>query len=400
MTNETTHDRSAKPDLPMEDSLTDDGASSTIPVQSAAISPSERTSDGESASGDMPEEDRSADPLSLQEDLTANLIEDLPSTALQAEGTGLVAEHVECSEPELTSERGAAVPPLNLTALSEEAFEADQAGLREDQDALGVALEEVLLWSDRGVVLLRELGNAIPVSSTILVGSREVIESLPPELQEKLQGRQQGLELIEKMLGRLPDHPLAPRVEMPPNQVFVSMSKEEWGGLLAVMTEEQSAQKAIDQRLKKTSIERYKALSGIRDRADGARKCFLSFVEKQVLPVLDGIDEGARHSETLIGECKPDYSDHAEALGNWFTTYAALREQILAVLEQVGIRPMIVETGKPIDYDLHEPFDVEPDPELPDETVKAVSRRGYELSDGDEANSRVLRPAQVIVVKN
>jgi molecular chaperone GrpE (heat shock protein) len=60
---------------------------------------------------------------------------------------------------------------------------------------------------------------------------------------------------------------------------------------------------------------------------------------------------------------------------------------------------MDVHVGDEIDYTRHEPFDVESDPTLRDEHVKAIIRKGYEYA-ADNGLSCVLRPAQVVAVKN
>jgi molecular chaperone GrpE (heat shock protein) len=56
--------------------------------------------------------------------------------------------------------------------------------------------------------------------------------------------------------------------------------------------------------------------------------------------------------------------------------------------------------GQPVDYDRHEPIGTEPDSNLPHESIKEVTRNGYEYKLPDQEQLLILRSAQVIVVKN
>jgi molecular chaperone GrpE len=70
----------------------------------------------------------------------------------------------------------------------------------------------------------------------------------------------------------------------------------------------------------------------------------------------------------------------------------AVLEHMDAVLERHGVR-RIGERGEPFDPNRHEAVDVRETDEAPDRTVVEVLRSGYARGD------RVLRPAQVVVVR-
>ena len=161
-----------------------------------------------------------------------------------------------------------------------------------------------------------------------------------------------------------------------------------------------SARKAAVQRITPIRNARYLLVSDAQTRVQKLRKGLLGFIEKQVLPVIDGLDDGEKVSRQLVESLSAGNSMQQEHLGVWMGTCGNLRDVLINLLEGVEVRKMTVETGKPVDFDRQEPFDTEPDPDLNTEDIKEVSRNGYEYSAGKEGKFLVLRPAQVIVVKN
>src|SRR5207249_6822477 len=70
-----------------------------------------------------------------------------------------------------------------------------------------------------------------------------------------------------------------------------------------------------------------------------------------------------------------------------------VRDNLVKVLQEVGLQE-IPSKGRVFDPYEMDCIEQVPDPEMKDGAVKSVVRKGYRLHD------RVLRPAQVIVVKN
>ncbi len=70
-----------------------------------------------------------------------------------------------------------------------------------------------------------------------------------------------------------------------------------------------------------------------------------------------------------------------------------VRDNLVKVLQEVGLQE-IPAKGRVFDPYEMDCIEQVPDPEMKDGTVKAVVRKGFRLQD------RILRPAQVIVVKN
>lgn len=96
----------------------------------------------------------------------------------------------------------------------------------------------------------------------------------------------------------------------------------------------------------------------------------------RLLPVLDDFDAALAHLD-------------AEASKG----VRMLRENLLKALAAAGLEEIPAD-GKKFDPYVHDCIQQVPDAELEDGLVKEVVRRGYRLQD------RILRPAQVTVVKN
>jgi molecular chaperone GrpE len=116
-------------------------------------------------------------------------------------------------------------------------------------------------------------------------------------------------------------------------------------------------------------------------------------------------EENARYaSESVIREIIPFLDNLYLAL-----SYAPVNEPVvknladgvsmtlkgcLDRLGDWGLKEVKAERGQSFDPNLHEAISQEPDPDLTDMTIKQPVGRGYTL------HQRLLRPAQVIVVKN
>ena len=96
----------------------------------------------------------------------------------------------------------------------------------------------------------------------------------------------------------------------------------------------------------------------------------------RLMPVLDDLDAALQH---LDGEAAKGVH--------------MVRENLLKALRDAGLEEIPAE-GQTFDPYVHECVQQVPDPELEEDTVAEVVRKGYRLQD------RILRPAQVIVIKN
>jgi len=345
----------------------------------------------EAAPSDAPELDVSAE----REDLT-----DRASVEGEPRQSQVQPQVDETKEP--ARETGASPQQEKIAGSDETAAFVDRArqkadtNLEEDRKAQEQALVELNAWNTRLTGLRTGLQTAVEACGAIVLKARESEASLPEDVRARLHGRQDGLDLIEKMLRRLGDRVPSPsEVE---EKKLLSFGSDEVHSIAAKDRELGVVRREFDSKLKLMSNENYQQVSQIRTAADNSRKSFLGFIERQVLPILDGVDDGDRSSDALVAELRESVPEVAETLSAWFECYDSLRTVLLDMLGVAGVTAMVVARGDAMNYERHEAFDVEPDPELANERIKCVTRNGYEVEDGGQ--TRVLRPAQVTVVKN
>ena len=273
-----------------------------------------------------------------------------------------------------------------------------EAALKEDQGQWKKDEEEFATYRQE-FKQLQTSGNELQqrIESVVDNFQNKISEYLPitvPELEQKLQQRQKALELIAKMLGRLPEQTnLFVKDETPP-EYLPKITELELMDIVKANTDNES-ELAIKKKLKQVGNERWQIVSDSRKLVSGYHKRLLNFFDKKILPILDGIDDGEKYSKELKTEC-----DDPNILESLLQLHDELRQIVLEMLELVKIRPIEVQIGTLIDYNCHEPFDVQPDEDLPNEVIKEVTRKGYEYQLEESQEWQVLRVAQVIVVKN
>ncbi len=275
-----------------------------------------------------------------------------------------------------------------------------ETDLEQDRKELDSYYEQVKKWAERHQNLQKGINSVVEASNNLLAKSREVKEKLPETLQSKLQKRQEGLELIGKMLRRLQEQTNANTEEPTEPEQLPIVSEQELRDLLDSEANKELGQKAIAKKLKEVGTQRWKIISQMRDLAEKRRKNWLNIVDKKILPILDGINDGKNFSANLLEDCQTNNPECETDLDLWFATYSELGKILLEMLESVKVYPMKVEMGKQIDYNRHEPFDVQSDEQLNNEDIKEVTRQGYEYEPEADRELLVLRSAQVVVVKN
>jgi len=114
-----------------------------------------------------------------------------------------------------------------------------------------------------------------------------------------------------------------------------------------------------------------------RRELDKARKFQLEGLMRELLPVIDALDQGL------------DGADDTESAHEGLVLTHKL---LLKALEQHGLE-VIEPTGEPFDPQWHEAMSMQPSEDAEPDTVLTVLQKGYRLHD------RLLRAARVIVAK-
>lgn len=268
-------------------------------------------------------------------------------------------------------------------------------------EELNSAFKELRHWNSLHAWFVGGLRATIWLIEDLLSRSEKSQSDWPPELTEKLKTRHQGLVLTGKILRRssekcdclsLLGEGAFPNIETEP------ISDRQWEEVLDKLQAAESASEfeLLHQHL---SSARDAVLSGIKKSTTQDQKQLLELVQKSVLPVIDGLDDGEMGTESLIDSLTKDFPDHCDSLEDWFGTYQKMRSTLLELLTGVGIEQMDVVSNTPVDYERHEPFDVEESLEFDDESILSLSRNGYEFPKAEDVPWKIVRPAQVIVAK-
>jgi regulator of replication initiation timing len=294
---------------------------------------------------------------------------------------------------------------FKFDALIQEALKQDDAVWDEDSEECQKYIEQAKLWHSKTDALYTSVSTAISDCVNRIDECGDLMQEINKEnltLYKSLLDRHKSLELSKRMLERLREPiELLKKASLPLEQLL-RLQKQELVDLLRSQTEEAEAKKILAEKVKETGDTRYKSIREWRDLAEKSQKQWLNFIEKKLLFAFDGISDGKPYAQHLVDELRPSYqtSTCQKKLDDWLQTYLDLENILLEALKNLDITPMSVEIGKPVDYNLHEPIATEPDPNLDHESVKEVTRNGYEYKLPDQEQPLILRSAQVIVVKN
>jgi hypothetical protein len=299
-------------------------------------------------------------------------------------------------------------PSKELEQLIVESCRKDKKDRNDDTQELAKHQDQMQRLLDLSKTLRQGITETIDQCASLLPACRSARDNLPPELQAQIQTRHNALELIGRMVDRLretigklsdnPDLP-APAPAEVKQQELIALLNEAYRSSSGTIDMDM-LKKAVDKKLKEVSNQRYQQITETRSLVEAQRSQLLNLVKQKILPILDGLYEGQHHSEKLIQVLANSYPAQQDTLNQWLKFHSDLHSQIQRILSDIGIHPMQVQPGDAADYNRHFPLGVEPEPALDSEHVKEVSQQGYEYTLEADQPAQVLRPAQVIMVKN
>ena len=331
---------------------------------------------------------------SIEDDVSS--LEESPAS----EDNLVASEHVEAAAID-TALAEELIPSFNPLLFSQQAWSQEQIEWQHDEEELKALIARVQFWQSRAATLEAGLKIAHVDAQQVVASRRDALSLLPQQAQENLKGGQKGLDIIVLMLSRLTEVMKGVTEESHESvQLPSPFGSDNWEEHVHAYADEDTANRMMKRKLNELGNARYITITEMRGVAEKMRKRVLQSVEKKVLPIIDGIEDGQRHSIETIGKLKVTYVGDAIQLDYWYSGYDNLRNNVLlGMLENINIKPMEIACGDEIDYERHEPFDFIADATMANEVVKEVVRAGYIFDSADEGDA-VLRAAQVIVVKN
>ncbi|WPL42930.1 nucleotide exchange factor GrpE [Priestia megaterium] len=142
-------------------------------------------------------------------------------------------------------------------------------------------------------------------------------------------------------------------------------------------------------------------LQEVNERIEAAEKRFVTFMEKGIAPIIDGLYSGSNYANDLLVELEQQNHEQFSKVKEWLTIYPRLMKDVEGLFNEFHVELYIPQPQDTFDEYKHEPIGVVEDEELEDEQIKEVVRYGliYQKELFNQSHF-LIRPAQVIVVKN
>jgi hypothetical protein len=278
--------------------------------------------------------------------------------------------------------------------LAEQATRRHRAALESERERFGLATAEIERAIDAHEAFFQQLVKLAEELSGEVARLDEAdprLEGVPDALRARLTNYKKGVEIIHRMFRRVCDRKkqLAPT---PPTGLTERLDLPE-----APAEIEQIAAFAeqLSRRYHDLRDANYHAGGDANKHADECRGATMAAAH-QLCSAVDGIDSGlANRSETraALAEFQAD-GPLTELLDDWLAAYGRVEQHVDRFFSAVGIQSHTVEPGTRFDPETMEPQAVVPNPELNDEDVAVVVRRGFSLQ------GQQIRPMFVDVVRN
>ncbi|MFO7906295.1 MAG: nucleotide exchange factor GrpE [Planctomycetota bacterium] len=220
----------------------------------------------------------------------------------------------------------------------------------------------------------------------------EDFQSAPEDLQSTLLNFKKGIEIIHRMFDRTQWRKKDLSGELSralPGQWqpdVPSVEPEDMGEF--VMQLSQAFHQARDAN--------YHASQNAKKSAEKCRKTAANTVSG-LLSAIDGIDAGLQNEPELragLSRFEEGEQNYSALIESWLQAYHRLAACVDRFFRNTGIEAHTVEPGTPFDPETMEPQGTVANPEMNDEDVAAVMRRGFSLK------GETIRPILVDVVKN
>jgi molecular chaperone GrpE (heat shock protein) len=232
----------------------------------------------------------------------------------------------------------------------------------------------------------------------------DALKYAPSEVRERLQNRKEGLEIICRMLERLPQRqtlmnvpqesthaPSLKRLRLP-----VKRCEANFRGL----TDRHDILPKIQKLLEDIQIEEskvrdanYEVVRESRLDAERLKTAVIRFFKDHLLPASDGLERGI-WDEGRLREPLAPYGNEQELARRWFDAYHRCDRLLKTFMKKVGLAKVRAVQGMEFDPQWHTALGTEANSAFRDGQVLELLRSGWRL------DRFAIRPAEVLVVRN
>lgn len=246
-------------------------------------------------------------------------------------------------------------------------------------------------------ILAEKIGEQINKNRQVVSETEEVVSDSASDLQNQddveMTAEENHSEALEVDENNAQEHDIQ-------NQPIEDVSIEKEAGVTEE-TESGTYSESEAALLKEAIRSNQNVLQEVNERIEAAEKRFVTFMEKGVAPIIDGLYSGSNYANDLLVELEQQNHEQFSKVKEWLTIYPRLMKDVEGLFNEFHVELYIPQPQDTFDEYKHEPIGVVEDEELEDEQIKEVVRYGliYQKELFNQSHF-LIRPAQVIVVKN
>jgi molecular chaperone GrpE (heat shock protein) len=217
----------------------------------------------------------------------------------------------------------------------------------------------------------------------------DAFQRAPEELQTALANYKKGIQIIVRMLSRAKDRKKELVAQIP----AAIVEEMQIAGPPADASAFGDYLLQISHAFHQAREENFHATQDAKAHCEQCQKACTEAV-KQVISAVDGVEGGKQSEPRTRSRLEQEHADHKDLVDAWVHKYERLLSRLDEFFGKTGIQTHTVERGEKFDPETMDPEGTVEDPELEDEVVHSVSRRGFSLG------GMTIRPIVVEVVKN
>lgn len=231
----------------------------------------------------------------------------------------------------------------------------------------------------------------------------DALKHAPAEVHERLQNRKDGLEIICRMLERLPQRQALMGVNESMEARLLKSLRFPVNKLEArfkVLTDRQDMLPEIEKLLEEIRTEEskvrdanYDLVREARLDADRIKRAVTGLLKDHLLPASDGLEQGIRDEDRLREPLVP-YGNEMDLTGRWFLAYHRCDRLLKKFMKKVGLAQVRAAQGMEFDAECHTALGTEANSAFQNGQILELLRSGWRL------DKSTIRPAEVLVVRN